>query len=45
MRTNSPLDYWQAIREMEREERDKERERQRGAYKERNERTKAECKE
>lgn len=45
MRTNSPPDCWQAIQETEREERDKESDRQRGACKERNEKTKAECKE
>lgn len=45
MRTNSPPDCWLAVRETERAERDKDRERQRGACKERNEKTKAECKE
>lgn len=45
MRTNSPSDCWQAVGEMEREEWDEERDRQRGACKERKEKTKAECKE
>lgn len=45
MRTNSPPDCWLAVRETERAERDKERDRQRGACKERNEKTKEECKE